>query len=179
MSKGYGRIQRGIIDATEGEDRDEDGVPQWLSIEDLALHIYGSDKPTSAQREAIRRAAHQLAEDAKVEAQRWPIHDRDGGEVDQVFPAGTEFYCRTPPGRDDCEGCAMGLEQLGGRDNRSKKYHLWPTERTITKSRYYGTTALHIRQALTDEERETEKANREKSISEVMAILKGAAPIPE
>lgn len=69
MSRGYGRIQRAILEAVHeaGEATDYSGLPEGTTIRRLAWRIHGTALPTPAQHESIRRAIHRLRELGEVE----------------------------------------------------------------------------------------------------------------
>lgn len=62
MSRGPGRAQRAVLDAVAGAV--EDGTPQWVSVDAV---VRGA-RPTTSERESVRRAIRTLATAGTVDA---------------------------------------------------------------------------------------------------------------
>lgn len=184
MSRGYGQTQRGILDVVEREERGVSGRPQWLAIEDVSLHLYETDKPTPAQRESIRRAAHRLADNDKVELRLGYV----GGDREKTdeWPPGVQSWC-TQSLWDQCDGCDAGLDAVDTLDwsaplKSKKPGHTWPDGRVVTRTVRWGTSALLIRYPLTEEERQAERSEREKHAAATRllnAVFSESPPLPD
>src|SRR5215211_9390259 len=110
MSRGYGRVQRSILEwlATEPAGCNKRrGLPNRNTIADAAKHVYETSEPTDAQLVATRRAIRGLAADRAVDV----AFGAENPEKGRRLPRSTRVReC----GGDGCEWCETGVPRYTG-----------------------------------------------------------------
>jgi hypothetical protein len=202
MSRGYGRVQRAIIDwlATEPGGRNKRGVPVRSTIVQAAAHVYGTSEPTEAQLVAVRRAVRGLAAAGAIENERGWGRPRNGARRLKLTTRVVECD------GDGCEWCETGIPRYEGTwiaNEMSKKHPYWTGRRDpdwegplhLTEKyadREWAWKAWHLgemaprrkmdavsvrllRRVLTDDERDNEQAMFARTVAAYKAAAGEAA----